>query len=153
MTALETEPFAFGESPAELRATPVAVFANRLRESGGFVMGAFDGPSPAGMAGLYRERHLKRRHKATIWGVYVRVSHRGMGVGRALIAAVLEEARRLPELRQVQLSVAATQHGARALYASLGFRSYGTEPAALMANGEYVDEEHMYLPVEGIISA
>lgn len=149
LAALDADPQAFAESAGELRRTTVAMYAERLRLGSGesFVLGAFDGTGLVGMAGLYREQWAKRRHKARLWGVFVRSSHRGLGIGRALVAAVVERARTLPDLRQLQLSVAATQQAARSLYCSLGFRPFGLEPEALGVDGEYIAEEHMYLPL------
>ncbi len=50
-----------------------------------------------------------------------------------------------PSLEQILISVAASQTAACALYESLGFLKYGTEPRALKIGSEYVDEHHMIL--------
>jgi RimJ/RimL family protein N-acetyltransferase len=63
------------------------------------------------------------------------------------MTAILECAREMTGLRQIQLSVAATQESARHLYVELGFRSFGVEPQALQVDGEFIDEEHFYLPL------
>jgi RimJ/RimL family protein N-acetyltransferase len=149
LAALDTEPNAFAESAGELRRTSVEAYAERLRlaSADGFVLGAFDGPQLVGMVGLHREQWAKRRHKARIWGVFVRESHRGAGIGRALMAAAVERARAAPDIRQLHLSVATTQTRARRVYLDLGFRPIGVEPDALAVDGAYVDEEHMYLPL------
>ena len=147
---LESDPRAFGETAGEFRAVPVGLLVERLENGGGrerFVLGAFEGSHLVGMTGFYRELRAPRQHKAQIWGVYVRPSHRGRGVGRALLTAVVEKARTVAGLRLLQLSVSMTQQPARALYLSLGFRSWGMEPEALHAGGEYLDEDHLYLPL------
>jgi hypothetical protein len=74
--ALELEPQSFAESAEEHRATSIELAAARLREAegGSFVMGAFRSGALVGMAGFFREKHLKARHKGRIWGVYVRAN-------------------------------------------------------------------------------
>lgn len=145
--ALEREPASFGESLGEFSATTVNIYAERLRSGGEdrFVIGAFDGLELVGMAGFYREASQKRRHRGKVWGVYVRPSHRGRGVGRALLSGLLEAARAISGLERILLTVTAVDSPARDLYASLGFRSFGLEPGALCVDGRYVDEEYMYL--------
>jgi ribosomal protein S18 acetylase RimI-like enzyme len=144
--ALEREPASFGESVEEHLKTPLATIAQRLRGSAeNFVYGAFDGPVLVATAGFCREQRAKRRHKGTVWGVYVAPDYRGRGVGRAVLAALLDSAGALPGLKCIYLSVTSTQSTARSLYASLGFCSFGTEPSALAVDGRYFDEEHMVL--------
>ena len=145
LEALETEPNAFGESAEEHRATPLEVAVERLRSTGddNFVLGAFAGEELVGMAGFLRKPALKRRHTGHIWGMYVRASHRGQGMGRALLSALLDRVRSVGELDQVTLSV--TQDGAKTLYASLGFEVFGRLPDALRIGAERVDEDHMVL--------
>src|SRR5271157_6537717 len=110
LEALEQEPQAFAESAEEHRATPIELAAARLREAdAGFVLGAFRCGEPVGMAGFYREKHLKARHKGRIWGVYVKVNYRRQGIGRALLSALLEKVKTLPGLEQVDLTVSARQ--------------------------------------------
>ena len=148
LAALELEPRAFGASVDEDRAQSVEAIAKQLSAGGdSFVVGGFDAEHMVGMAGLHRETRAKRRHKAQVWGVFVLPSHRGQGVGRALLSAVVENAKALPGLRQIQLSVGATQGAARHLYVELGFQSFGIEPQALQVDGVYIDEEHFYLPM------
>jgi len=145
LIALEYAPGAFGESAEEHRDQTVESLAQRLGGDDSFVYGAFDGPRLIGMAGFYREHRQKRRHKGWIWGVFVVAEYRGKGIARALLGAVIEEARGLRGLRKMHLTVSADQEAARKLYASLGFRSYGVEPEALHADGRYFDEELMCL--------
>jgi len=148
--ALEREPYAFGEAAEEHQAQPLEAFTRRLaaaREDD-FVLGAFVDGDLVGTAGFARVQRVKRRHKGIVWGMYVDAGHRGRGVGRALLQALLERVRAVPDLQQVQLSVTASQTAARQLYESLGFVSYGREPAALHIGGEFIDEDHMALELK-----
>jgi ribosomal protein S18 acetylase RimI-like enzyme len=148
--ALETDPISFGEAPDELRKMTVEEYAVRLGsgEAGNFVFGAFARDELIAMTGFYREAPVKRRHKGWIWGVFVAPSARGKGVGRALLAKVIETAKVLPGIRCILLTVSTTQQAAIKLYQELGFRSFGTEPQALMVGERFVDEHHMILELD-----
>jgi len=145
--ALQTDPNSFGEAPDELRKTTVEEYGSRLRpgKTQNFVFGAFEGEALAAMTGFYRETAVKRRHKGWIWGVFVSPQARGKGLGRALVAKAIETAAALPGLRCLLLTVSTTQCAAIKLYEDLGFRSFGTEPHALMIGDQFIDEHHMIL--------
>ena len=145
--ALQTDPNSFGEAPDELRKTTVEEYGSRLRpgKTQNFVFGAFEGEALMAMTGFYREAGAKRRHKGWIWGVFVSPQARGKGLGRALVAKAIETAAALPGLRCLLLTVSTTQCAAIKLYEDLGFRSFGTEPHALMIGDQFIDEHHMIL--------
>ncbi len=147
LESLEAEPFAFGKSVEEHRSTPIESIAQRFRDApaSDLHLGAFEGEQLIGMATCLRERGLKDSHKGRIYGVYVSSAHRGKGIGRALLTHIIDFARQDPSLEQILISVAKTQAAARALYRSLGFEAYGTEPRALKIGKTYIDEEHMIL--------
>jgi ribosomal protein S18 acetylase RimI-like enzyme len=73
--------------------------------------------------------------------------HRRKGIGRALLAALLERAKRDSSLEQILLAVATEQTAAKQLYRDLGFETYGTEPHALKMGSRYIDEDHMILRI------
>lgn len=147
LEGLEREPKAFLESADEHRARPRQITVDRLtaRDEDKFVLGAFEGGQLVGLVGFLRSDRAKTRHKAHIWGMYVSESARGKGVGRALLEALLERARKAPGLEQITLSVTVGQTAARKLYGSLGFEVFGREPNSVRAAGETADEEHMVL--------
>jgi ribosomal protein S18 acetylase RimI-like enzyme len=147
LEALEREPQSFAESAEEHRATPIELAAARLREAddASFVLGTFLSGELVGMAGFFREKHLKARHKGRIWGVYVRANCRGQGIGRALFSALLEKVKALPGLEQVILTVSGRQVAAKTLYRMLGFETFGVERAALKVGDQYFDEEYIVL--------
>jgi ribosomal protein S18 acetylase RimI-like enzyme len=151
LRALTEEPDAFGSSADEFARIPLAEIARRfLPTEDAFTLGAWT-PGLVGMARLGREERVKTRHKAAIQSVYVASEARGRGIGRALMAEALARAAALPGLEQVILAVTATNTAAVALYRSLGFTTYGTEPRALKVGDRYVDEELMvWWPGEAI---
>jgi ribosomal protein S18 acetylase RimI-like enzyme len=77
--------------------------------------------------------------------MYVADSARGQGIGRALLSALLDRVRQIPDLEEVQLSVAVSQVAAQKLYASVGFESYGRERRALRVGEQCIDEDYMAL--------
>lgn len=143
MESLREAPLAFGEHWEEHARMTVETMAARLDQQESFVYGAFDGEKQIGMGGFYRNQQKNRLHKGHIWGVYVQPAYRGQGISRRLMTALIGEAKRLPGLEQILLSV--TQPEARALYLSLGFWPYGMDRRALIVNGQSVDEELMSL--------
>jgi len=94
-----------------------------------------------------RETGLKERHKGRIYGVYVSSAQRGNGIGRALLANLLEAARQDSSLERVLLAVATCQNAAIRLYRFFGFEKYGTEPGALKVGPTYIDEDYMILRI------
>lgn len=147
LTALKDEPHAFAESAEDHErrsAQDTRNFFRKLNDEN-FIYGAFEDGELAGMAGFYREKHTKFRHKGTIWGVYVRRESRQKGMARALLTEVIRRAGMIAGIEQILLVVAATQEKPRRLYESLGFRKYGVEPRSLKVGGDYIDDELMIL--------
>jgi ribosomal protein S18 acetylase RimI-like enzyme len=149
LEALECEPQSFGESAKEHRQTSMESAAVRLAADldENLVFGAFHQGQLVGMAGFFRYRISKARHKGRIWGVYVRKSCRGLGMGRALLVALLERIKACPGVEQVALTVVCRQEAAITLYRSLGFKTYGLESRGLKIGDTYFDIEHMLLLV------
>ena len=143
-------PEAFGSTFAEESVMPAEVRRSRFQCTGeNFVLGAFGEESQLiGVAGFYREMHLKLRHKGVVWGMYVAPESRGGGVGRALLCSIIERSRSLPGLEQIGLDVVTVNQTARALYLSQGFQIYALEREAMKHDGEYYDVEHMVLRLE-----
>ena len=151
LEALEEEPFAFGKAAEEHRATPVEVIGQRFCDGGqaNFTLGAFVDGALAGIATFVRDAGLKERHKGRIFGVYVTSSCRRKGIALALLAALVERAKRDASLEQILLAVATGQVAALQLYRKYGFRTYGTEPRALKVGSTYIDEDLMILTLRG----
>ena len=126
LMALESDPQAFAEPAAHHRATPVAVYAERLRsgDSESVVFGVFEGSELVAMAGLYPEQTESRR-QGRVWGVFVRPDCRGRGFGGAVLRALMAHVKDQTAFDTVALEVAGTQESARQLYLSCGFRPAG----------------------------
>ena len=143
LEALATCPDAYATTLAKQSADPLAHFTEILRDSP--VFGAFLEDGIVGMAGLYREAGERKRHRGVLWGMYVRPATQGLGLGRALLRAVLDHAR--GEVDQVLLQVVSNNLQAIRLYESEGFVTYGLERRALKVGERYLDE---YLMVRSL---
>ena len=147
--ALESDPLAFAASLEDDRALSIEFVRGALADEGEqAVFGHLDAGNLTGMVGLVRDPKTKRRHTATIWGMYVAPPARNAGVGHALLEAAIACARRWPGVDQVQLGVTETAFPARRLYERLGFRPWGREPRALQWQGRFVDEHHLVLALD-----
>ena len=136
---LQRHPTSFGAAHEEEADWPLARFEAWLAEQ--TVLGGEVDGELAGLVALRPNQGRKFRHKATLWCMYVRETARGHGLGRALVDAILAEAR-TQGLEQVLLTVS-EGNPAQRLYERAGFTVYGQEPRALHHDGRYVDEVQM----------
>lgn len=85
-------------------------------------------------------------HSGTL-GIGIIASHRGYGIGPALMQACLDKAREIG-LTRVQLTVREDNHPAIALYQKLGFVQEGVHVNAVRVDGVYTDMLSMALLFE-----
>ncbi|MGW0999070.1 N-acetyltransferase family protein [Streptomyces sp. NPDC002520] len=104
-----------------------------------FLVAALD----EGIAGYIRLAHPTRlasnTHVLSIQGFAVAETARGLGVGRRLIRAAVDEARRRGA-RRLTLRVLGHNTPARKLYESEGFVVEGIQPEEFFLAGAYVDD-------------
>jgi RimJ/RimL family protein N-acetyltransferase len=148
LAALKSAPAAFLETFEEVAADPSDVWAARAAASTGegdqLIMVALDEGSPVGMAGIAREIGQRRRHRATLWGVWLDPAHRGRGVGRQMVSTALDWAREL-EVRAVYLEVVENEDPSWSLYGRLGFVRREVDPFGAHFDGQDVALEHLVL--------
>ncbi|WP_260959240.1 GNAT family N-acetyltransferase [Pseudomonas citri] len=145
LKAYARHPQAFTSSVNERAALPINWWESRLGSRLDVLLGAFVDQALVGIVGLALEPREKARHKALLFGMYVDEAHLRHGLGYQLLQAALEEARRHPFLRLVQLTVTAGNEPAIRLYQRCGFALYGLEPMAIRMGDEYLDKIHMWL--------
>ena len=147
LRALRDNPEAFGSTYEETRQRGKESYRQRLRQPHAetFYIGAFEEERLVGMVGFFRENGLKGQHKGFIISMYTAPEQRGKGIGKALVAEAIAQARTIAGLEQLLLAVVTTNTAARQLYQSLGFEVYGLEPRALKQGEQYWDEELMIL--------
>ncbi|HYF14084.1 MAG TPA: GNAT family N-acetyltransferase [Phycisphaerales bacterium] len=147
--ALLDAPWAFGASPGTDKGSDAEHMRRSLGSPGFAVAGAFESGRLIAAAGLIRDDQPKRAHVTTVWGVYTTPGSRRRGLGRAVVALAIQTARSWAGVAQVQLSVNENSPAALALYESLGFRRWGTEPDCLRVNGRSYAEVHLSLHFDG----
>ncbi len=147
LEAYAAHPDAFTSTVVERKKRSPAWWEARLSDepdAAKFVLGAFEEDTLIGAVGLSFERREKARHKATLFGMYVRPPWRGRGIGRRLVSAALTHASERPGVTVIQLTVTEGNAHALALYESCGFVRFGVEPMALAVGSEYRAKVYMW---------
>ena len=147
LRSLKDNPEAFGSTYEETIERGKETMRQRLLKPHAetFYVGAFEEESLVGIVGFFRESGTKGQHNGYIISMYVAPEQRGHGIGKALVAEAIAQARTIAGLEQLLLAVVTTNTAARRLYRSLGFEVYGTQPRALKEGDQYWDEELMIL--------
>ncbi|HEY0711932.1 MAG TPA: GNAT family protein [Polyangia bacterium] len=112
------------------------------------IFGLFSRERLVGMVGVERARKVKRRHQASVWGLYDSGETPDCRGERRLLEAVIAWARAIPAIEQLRFSAAESAGELRKLCASLGFREWGLEPRALQWDGQFVAQAHMVLELK-----
>ena len=141
LESLERAPHVFGTALHQEIDRPEEWWRQRLESSDLGVYAALAGGDAVGLAGWALPPAANTRHRAYLWGVYVRDGLRGGGVGRALVSRALAEAATRSEA--VDLHVLSDNQPAIRLYESLGFAIVGTVPRSLKYDGVYHDQHLM----------
>jgi ribosomal protein S18 acetylase RimI-like enzyme len=157
INAVVESPSAFAESISEVTEKSHADFSAQLDSHGrgDFVLGAFDDASNLiGIVGFYRAVHEKKRHKGTLWGMYVTPEKRKQNIGSELVSALIEHTKNLSCITQIVLCVTTTNEAAKRLYESKGFQIYGVEHHDIHIDGVYLDEALMqlWIPTTALLS-
>jgi ribosomal protein S18 acetylase RimI-like enzyme len=141
LRALCDHPAAFGSSYEEEASGDLA---RMIGDPPSATLGAFVGGEMAGTAAVVVSPRIKQRHKGQIVAVYLAPAFRRTGLARALMDALVMEARS-QDLVVLTLSVTVGNETARRLYLSAGFTTYGVEPAGLRIGDDFLDDELMAL--------
>jgi len=126
---LTSHPEAFTSDAETERQRDLASYRSRLAGGSGgatlFTLLALDGSRVVGALTCERESRRKVQHTAHLIGMMVSDTHRGRGIGRALLAGAIARLQGTAGLVQVTLSVTTSNHAAVGLYESVGFTRYG----------------------------
>lgn len=95
-----------------------------------------------GVAGLHIAPNPRLRHSGSI-GLSVHEDYQGKGIGKALMAAIVDLADNWLMLKRTELGVLAGNDRALSLYKQFGFEVEGVKKASAIRRGEYVDETIM----------
>ena len=144
LRSLREHPTAFTSGYEEDEKLPMEVTLQRLNSPTRRMWGAFDGGQLRGTIGLDPETRAQARHKATVVGMYVAPEVAGRGMGRALLDALVADAR-ASGFELLVLTVTEGNSSAIKLYERAGFKSFGVEPRAIKVAGRAYAKNHMYL--------
>lgn len=136
LEGLRRHPEAFASTFEDERDSPLDRFEELITQSR--IFGAVLAQRLVGVVGLRAHAEVKLRHKAMIWGMYVRREARQYGIGERLIDAAVTHAP--GHVEQLQLAVVTENEAARRLYAKSGFIEYGHQINALKHGGRYYDD-------------
>ena len=148
LLALGENPCAFSASLEEETGRSLDEVAARLRpalDGSVCTLGIHEGNELSGFLAIIHPQRAKLRHCVEFAGMVVARSSRRRGVGRRLLEAAIEHVRAIDGVRQIKLSANDANTAAKALYRSVGFTSWGTEPDALNIEGTFCDETHYVL--------
>lgn len=146
LRGLREHPDAFTSSWEEDSEKPIADSEARLASHQQRHWGAFVDGRLQGLTGLELLRRAKERHKGRVVGMYVAADRAGLGLGSALLAAAITEARR-SAITDLVLTVSEGNVSAMHVYRKAGFTAFGTEPRAICVAGVYIAKVHMHLRV------
>jgi GNAT superfamily N-acetyltransferase len=151
LRALEATPRAFTANAADERMLSTTDWFKRVDEPDRSILfGAFFGEGLVGIAGLRFEQERQARHKGTLFGMAVDQSVARQGIGGALVACILQEAKHRG-LQQVVLTYSEGNGAAERLYTRHGFVAFGCEPRAVIVQGQDVAKVHMICMLDAAI--
>lgn len=143
LEGLRAYPEAFIAAWDEEETQSQAQFAERLESA--VVFGARDDGHDrlAAVLGVHVPEASKIKHKATLFGLYVRPFARQSGLGAAMMRTAIAHAALSAE--EILLTVTASDASAIRIYEDLGFCRYGLEQRALKVGERYYDTALMSL--------
>ncbi|MEV4252265.1 GNAT family N-acetyltransferase [Spirillospora sp. NPDC049652] len=132
--ALDTETTFMLAEPGERLGSRRRLSFQRVADADGMLVGVID-------VHVLPWRRVEGRGHVVLG---VRASHHRQGIGRALLQAAIDEARRRTMVR-LELTTMVHNHAAIALYQSCGFEREGLRRASVVIDGTPVDEIYMGL--------
>lgn len=145
LAGLRAFPHAFRSDYEDALAQPASWAEKRLATPGDTFFGAFVGDELVGAVCLRLQEGKKIRHAAELKALVVDPNQQARGIGRALVAHLIDHARSLGYVRQISLTVSDGNTRAERLYDAFGFKQFGFEPDAFLDEGRYWAKQHRQL--------
>ena len=147
LAALKGEPENYGSTFEEESVIAVLPFENHIIEQSPLhvVYGAFSDGELIGITAYFREVRRKLNHRGRVTQVYVAPEHRGKGLAKLLVKAVVDDAFRQDGLEILTLEVVATNVAAIRSYEALGFVEYGLMERYFKTDRGYTDQRYLVL--------
>jgi putative acetyltransferase len=125
----------------QLPAQTAAAWRQRLEgndPSSSYVLAAVVAGKVVGLASLHWSNRPRARHMASL-GMFVHDAYQGRGIGKRLMAALIDAADRWLGLVRVELEVYPDNERAVRLYEQFGFQVEGRKRLNAWRDGRYVD--------------
>ena len=119
-----------------------AFLTNTLNSGDELMLTAWVDGQLAGVANINFSTRLKMRHRANV-AISIRRAYWNLGLGTALLNALVDAAKARPEVRQVELEFIEGNRRARALYEKVGFRVVGVHPDAFVLKDGTMRNEYL----------
>lgn len=137
LEGLKNHPFYFAASYEEEKTQSAEKYKETFNNPiNSFTFAAFLEGELTGVVTLIRRKTHKLSHRTSIVAMYTKKEKRGLSIGRSLMKAAIRKARELDEVEQIHLTVVRTNHAAKNLYSSLGFKIIVQEEKALKYKGK-----------------
>jgi ribosomal protein S18 acetylase RimI-like enzyme len=133
LESLKESPLAFGSAFEEEAGFRVAQWKKRMKGT----YFAMSGKVPVGTVVCSFSKEVKFRHIAEIYGFYVRASHRGKGIGTALLNHALRLASENTRVIKARLYVNDHQRAALKMYEKAGFKVVGRLDREMKVDGRF----------------
>ncbi|GAB3471472.1 hypothetical protein GCM10027321_43390 [Massilia terrae] len=145
LASLRDFQFCHGPAYEDAQQQSMEWHAERITKPGDHWFGAFDGDQLLGTIALRTQEGSRLRHSASLNSLIVDGSLQSRGVGRMLVAHLIDFARSLGFIRQITLAYTEGNTRAERLYEAFGFAPFGLEPDALFHEGRYYGKQHRQL--------
>jgi ribosomal protein S18 acetylase RimI-like enzyme len=137
LQALSSDPDAFESTYTETLALPDDYWMSRLQDTEWICLFAEDHKQIIGMIAA----HIKPKdNTANIYSVYLHKAYRGIGIGKKMMHAILDEVEKHTAIRKVQLSILANNNKLLEYYESLGFIEIAKKEDEIEREDGFVDE-------------
>lgn len=149
----ETDNFSFGEGEFEGTAEDLVDDIQAALEKPNYLfLLAWIGEELVGLISFTGGKRQRNEHVGDL-SISVREKFWGLGIGQALMQALIEWAQASHLIRKINLTARADNLAAIRLYERVGFVNVGTRTRNLFINGEFVDCCWMEMDIDPIESA
>ena len=147
--SLELFPYAFGSAPGIEISRNNTLVDLKQKNDENFILGYFDQHEELiGIVGCFREKGIKYRHKANIWGMFVYPDYQGKKIGEQLIKECIRRISLIDDIHKIRVCATHLSIAAIKLYQKLGFTTYGKEQNAMRWNDQALEMVYMDLPLK-----
>jgi ribosomal protein S18 acetylase RimI-like enzyme len=147
LEALQSEPAAYSASYEDVLARLDEEWRRRLADNHNVYLLAKAHSRAIGMVGGYLGSDDSDDSVTVVFGMYVAREYRGQGIGRLLLASLIDRLSALPQITTIRLRVTETREPARRLYQAVGFQVVGKPEDGIVVNDRRYDELIMELRV------